>query len=220
VSDTKSRILDAAERLFGERGLAATSHRAIASSAGVNLASINYHFRSKEGLIRAVYARRLGPVNQRRLEMLDACGTRHGSGRLPLEEVVEAFVAPVLQLGPESGFRPLMGRMYTEPGDFLRKVVMEHMGEVARRFTMAFKRSLPEMPDVDLYWGAFFTIGMLAHTMHGTKLLEAISAGRSDPADTEVITHRMVTFACAGLRSLVAEQPGLYLTVTRSPERR
>jgi len=132
---------------------------------------------------------------------------------------VQALVAPLVQLGPEGGLRPLMGRMYTEPGDFLRKVVMEHMGEVARRFTMAFKRSLPEMPDVDLYWGAFFTIGMLAHTMHGTKLIEAISAGRCDPADTEGISHRLVTFACAGLRSLVAEQTGLSLTASRSPAR-
>lgn len=71
------------------------------SAAGVNQAAINYHFRSKEGLIRAVYARRLGPVNQRRLEMLDACEAKHSSGRLPLEEVVEAFVAPIVRLGPE-----------------------------------------------------------------------------------------------------------------------
>jgi len=203
VSDTKNRILDAAERLFGERGLSATSLRAITSAAGANQAAINYHFRSKEGLIWAVYARRLGPVNQRRLEMLDASEAKHGSGTLPLEEVMEAFVAPIVQLGPESAFCPLMGRMYTEPGDFLRKVILEHMGEVARRFTMAFKRALPEMPDMDLYWGAFFTIGMLAHTMHGTKLLEAISAGRCDPADREGIAHRIVIFASAGLRSLV-----------------
>lgn len=220
MDDTKTRILDTAERLFGERGLATTSHRAIASAAGVNLAAINYHFRSKEGLIRSVYARRLGPVNHRRLEMLDACEARHGAGRLPLEEVVEAFIAPILRLGPESSFRPLMGRMYTEPGDFLRKVILEHMAEVARRFTVAFKRALPEMPEMDLYWGAFFTIGMLAHTVHGTKLLEAISAGRCDPRDTEEVTRRMVTFASAGLRSLVALRAGLSSTVPRNPERR
>jgi AcrR family transcriptional regulator len=121
VSNSKIRILDTAERLFGERGLAATSLRAITSAAGVNPAAINYHFRSKNGLIRAVYARRLGPMNQRRLELLDACEERHGSGRLPLEEVVQALVAPVLQLSPESGFRLLVRTTYTEPGTSSRR---------------------------------------------------------------------------------------------------
>jgi AcrR family transcriptional regulator len=200
---TKGRILDAAEQLFGERGLSATSLRAITSAAGVNQAAINYRFRCKNGLVRAVYARRLGPVNERRLEMLDACEARHSSDGLPLEEVVEAFVAPIVQLGPEGGFRPLMGRMYTEPGDFLRNVILEHMAEVARRFKMAFGKALPELPERNLYWGAFFTIGMLAHTMHGTKLLDAISAGLCNPGDREGITHRMVVFASAGIRSLV-----------------
>ncbi len=208
MNNTKTRILDAAERLFGECGFSATSLRAITSAAGVNLAAISYHFRSKEGLIRAVYARRLAPVNRRRLEMLNACEAKNRSGRLPLEEVVQAFVAPIVQLGPESGFRSLMGRMYTEPGDFLRKVILEQMEEVAGRFTLAFKKALPELPEMDFYWGGFFMIGILAHTMQGTKLLEAISAGRCDPADREGITHRMVAFASGGLRSLIHSRPG------------
>ena len=58
---TKERILDAAERLFAERGFAATSLRSITAAAGVNLAAVNYHFRSKEALLEAVFTRRLGP---------------------------------------------------------------------------------------------------------------------------------------------------------------
>jgi hypothetical protein len=82
------------------------------------------------------------------------------------------------------------------------------MREVARRFTLAFQRALPDIPDVDLYWGALFTIGMLAHTLRGATLLEIISAGRCDPTETEEVTYRIVTFACAGLRSLPAKEPG------------
>ena len=57
---TKTRILDAAEKLFAEQGFEATSLRDITTHARVNLASVNYHFRSKEELVRAVLARRLG----------------------------------------------------------------------------------------------------------------------------------------------------------------
>ena len=62
--DTKDRILDAAESLFADRGFGATSMRAITSAADANLAAVNYHFGSKESLIEAVFARRLGPLNR------------------------------------------------------------------------------------------------------------------------------------------------------------
>ena len=47
AADTRERILDAAESLFIEHGFAATSLRAIATLAQVNLAATNYHFGSK-----------------------------------------------------------------------------------------------------------------------------------------------------------------------------
>src|SRR6202050_3273896 len=89
--DTKSRILDSAEKLFGLNGFEATSLRDITAEAQVNLAAVNYHFQSKESLIDAVIARRIEPVNRRRFEMLDAAGTNP-----TLEQILEAFVAPVL----------------------------------------------------------------------------------------------------------------------------
>ena len=44
---THDRILDAAERLFAEHGVAGTSVRAITDQAQVNVAAVNYHFGSK-----------------------------------------------------------------------------------------------------------------------------------------------------------------------------
>ena len=61
--DTRERILDAAEALIIERGFAATSLRAIADRARVNLAATNYHFGSKMGLLAAVFHRIVEPIN-------------------------------------------------------------------------------------------------------------------------------------------------------------
>src|SRR5882724_6771481 len=91
--DTKTRILDAAEKLFGMNGLDATSLRDITAEAQVNLAAVNYHFQSKESLIDAVIERRLGPVNRRRIEMLDAAGPSPS-----VEQVVDAFLTPPLMM--------------------------------------------------------------------------------------------------------------------------
>jgi len=44
--DTKSRILDSAEKLFGMKGFDGTSLRDITTAAEVNLAAINYHFQT------------------------------------------------------------------------------------------------------------------------------------------------------------------------------
>ena len=50
--DTRRDLLLAAERLFAQQGFQGASLRAITQEAGANLASVNYHFGSKEGLIR------------------------------------------------------------------------------------------------------------------------------------------------------------------------
>lgn len=50
TSDAPTRLLQAARRLFAERGLAATSIRDLAQEAGVNVAAVNYHFGDKEQL--------------------------------------------------------------------------------------------------------------------------------------------------------------------------
>ena len=57
--ETRDRILDAAEAAFMRYGFEGASMRTITAAAGVNLAAANYHFGSKEGLLCAVFRRRL-----------------------------------------------------------------------------------------------------------------------------------------------------------------
>lgn len=53
--DTRARLLQAALRLFSERGFAQTSVRAIAEAAGTNVAAIAYHFGDKARLYTATF---------------------------------------------------------------------------------------------------------------------------------------------------------------------
>src|SRR5205807_4309785 len=54
---TRSAIIDAALRLFRERGYDATTMRAIATEAGVSVGNAYYYFDSKEHLVQGFYDR-------------------------------------------------------------------------------------------------------------------------------------------------------------------
>src|ERR1051325_12222859 len=95
--NTQSRILDVAEEMFAEQGLDRVSIRDITRKARVNLASINYHFVSKEDLIAAVFERRVVPINDARLAALDAVEKVAGKRNPRLEHILEAFIRPALQ---------------------------------------------------------------------------------------------------------------------------
>ena len=58
----RERILEVAERMFAEHGMAGVGLRAITTEAGVNLASIAYHFGPKDGLLEALFAQRAAPI--------------------------------------------------------------------------------------------------------------------------------------------------------------
>lgn len=54
---TRARILDAARRLFNERGTAAVSTNHVAVEAGISPGNLYYHFADKREIIRALHAR-------------------------------------------------------------------------------------------------------------------------------------------------------------------
>ena len=170
--------------------------------AGVNLAAVNYHFQSKDSLIDAIVARRFEPMNAKRFAMLDALEAAHPTGRLPLEGVLEAFLAPVVELKAQGDhIRAFMGRCFTLPEEFMQRVFLRHLKPVMERFNGAFARAVPELSDADRVWRTMFSIGAMVHVMSWSTVLPQISGGLLDPSDTKELTRRIVTFAAAGFRA-------------------
>ena len=205
--NTKDRILNAAERLFARDGIDAASLRHITTEAGVNLAAVNYHFQSKEALVWAVIARRVKPINDRRLALLDACEAAAQDGYLPVDQVLNAFLRPVVEISRSQAkeFTPIMGRLYSERSDFVAKVYKDHVEPIASRFIRALQRALPDLPPIELLWRLHFCVGALAHTMAAGDLLRALSDGQCDPSDVEGTLQRMEAFLTAGLAAPVME---------------
>lgn len=213
-SDTKTALLDAAERLFAETGIAQSSLRSITREASANLASVNYHFGSKEGLVQAVFARRLGPLNQHRLDLLDRC-PRDGQGRPDLECLLRAFVEPAVtmicsdQVGDRE-FAKLLGRVLFEPNNELRLLMMEEFRQVSERFSLELGRVFSAVPQEEIVWRFHFMVGSLAHTVAGRYMishrLECLQLPEDD--DIETLTSRLVDFLRAGWQGIGSGVPG------------
>ncbi len=208
--DTKQHILDVAERLFAEKGYAATSLRAITQAAEVNLGAVNYHFVSKENLIGAVFGRRLGPINERRLRLLEAC---ESAAQPPeLEAIVHAFIAPVFLHGDSASpvhaaFPKLLARVYSEKLDSLIERQMEVYGPLLRRFHQSLSRALPDLPAEEVYWCMEFMVGILNHCLMSGDLMQTFTQGRCLMAPSRPIVDRMVRFTAAGMRAAEQRQP-------------
>ena len=206
ASDTKQRILNTAGKLFAEHGVAGTSLRQITAMAGVNLASIHYHFHSKQALLKAVLAQRIEPINERRLHLLDAAERDAGPEGPKLEKILEAFLMPVFEQArdPEHGgtiFLRLFGLLYGESGDEIREYFLEIMGPIADRFSPAFQRALPELPREEILWRIYFSIGVMAHILRGGKELSILSRGLLAGSKWEAAMPRVIEFLAGGLRA-------------------
>ncbi len=199
-ADTRERLLDAAERLFAEHGPHRASLRAITREAEANLAAVNYHFGGKEALLREVLARRLRPLNRRRLELLDKA--TQGPAAPSVEEILRALVAPVLTMVErEPGghrFARFLTRTFSEPDPSLRRIVLAEFEEVIQRFTQAIAEARPELSKEEIFWRFWFTVGAMAHTTGFGFLIQELSGGSCDPLDVENVTQRLVSFVAAG----------------------
>jgi AcrR family transcriptional regulator len=92
---TKEEILVAAERQFAEHGFE-VSLREIGAAAGQrNNSAVQYHFRDKAGLVRALYEYRMTPLDRRRRELLREIAA---SGRNDdLSALIDAYLTPLAE---------------------------------------------------------------------------------------------------------------------------
>ena len=86
--------MEAAERLFADKGFGGTSVRDIADAAQVNLAMISYYFGSKEKLMEALFERRSEDVNIQIESLL------HNDDISPIkkmEELIDSYINRIMQ---------------------------------------------------------------------------------------------------------------------------
>lgn len=207
MTDTRTRLIEEAERLFAERGVHAVSLREIAAAAGQrNTSAVAYHFGTKEALVTAIYRHRLGPTNDvqlRRLAELDD----QGRGK-DLRALVEVFVRPMIdRLGtPE---RPSRFLRFVANALYVARIAPYDLG--AEDWTRALYQlhtridaCVAGLPAPVRSHRREFFIGLLLHTLaHHEGLIEAGHRSRA-AADRELLAADLVDAGVAVLTAPVS----------------
>ena len=99
---TRDKLLDAATRLFAERGIDNVSIAEIVRAAGQrNASAVHYHFGNRDEVLRALLAQHVPAVHDRRVELLDVARSRPDTD---VRSAVEAVVRPLTELA-QRGWR-------------------------------------------------------------------------------------------------------------------
>lgn len=207
--DTRERLLESAERLFARHGYAGTSLRDITAEADANVAAVNYHFGSKEGLLTAVLDRVVGGINDERLELLNAAVADAAPDPPSLDAILTAFLLPDLHMLDVLRERDPMlprfvSRMYAEGSDLMAEMMGRQFAEVRQRFYAELEAALPDLDREEIGWRMHLVVGIVLY----------LFAGVEPPG-----TPPMVTGAEATLERLLAVTVPLMTAPTRKPLR-
>ncbi len=156
--------------------------------------------------MQAVLGRRLGPLNARRLALLDACEAHWPGNSIRCEHVMGALFVPALQMarnpvvgGPS--FLRLLGRVHSDTAPFIQSYLTEHCATVFGRFFDAFSRALPDQPRDELGWRLQFALKALAGVLASddiANLMPAFTRGRllSDAQVLAQLTAMVMAALC------------------------
>ncbi|MEK6169286.1 TetR/AcrR family transcriptional regulator [Vibrio cholerae] len=201
-SSTKEKILDVAEGLFAEYGFNDTSLRTITSKAGVNLASVNYHFGDKKTLVRAVLNRYLEAFMPEMKQSLERLNERDD---YDMAEVFEALRAPLRSLSElrpngTSRFMLLIGRGYTDVQGHLRWFITNRYNDVLTLFTDSVLKANPNLTRETLFWRLHFTLGTCVFTMASSQALAEIAENDfGSKVDPKSVVDQLIPYLAASV---------------------
>ncbi len=201
-TDTRDRLLDAAELHFARHGFAGASLREITSDAGANLAAVSYHFGSKEELFVAVVGRVMAPINEERLKLLDAAEERAGGRALPIEELIEIVVGPVLRAranGDRGCSLRVFARSQLEDAELWKRLVDGPLKVVKPRIESALARALPTLTPQEIAYRMHFMMGAVKSVAADQHALRTLSRGLCDPDDVDRTLSELVRFLSAAM---------------------
>ncbi|MGI4860256.1 MAG: TetR/AcrR family transcriptional regulator [Janthinobacterium lividum] len=162
VKPTKQRLLDIAESLYAQGGVASITTRNVAAGMGTNVASINYHFRTKNGLVEAMLSRAVLPLHEERAYLLSLFSSMHGISGTPTAIAAAILIPTVRSILQKTDHHPERQMTLERAASDDHPVVRRFLSDLARALVVgvndAFAGCAPGLarPDIDFRRLTFF----------------------------------------------------------------
>ncbi len=201
--DTRSALLECAERLFLTKGFAGVSIRQITRETGTNVASVNYHFNDKTGLFREVLAARLDQITDEKLTLLKSLSKQQPTASL--EEILGAYIRSFFD-----------SHLFSADSDRLMQIIYQEMGPdavtkdlVATRLiapiNQAFKelimKSCPGLNENSASFCVSSITGQILHFIRSRDILRSLRNQEDNQTFIEDIINHITQFSLHGLGS-------------------
>jgi TetR/AcrR family transcriptional regulator, regulator of cefoperazone and chloramphenicol sensitivity len=208
--DARARLIDAAIKLFAEKGYEGTSVRDLATAAGVNVAAVSYHFGSKDALYTEALRSCLAPCGEMRERMqkhLDAA--LKNRSRKSAEEALRGCIQDFLEVlvSPAAKHSHLVMREQSEGKQRFEPVIREFfqpVGSILREVILMLAPGLPEMRVFMVISGI---IGQCLH-IYKARVSYRVLAGvdSHSPEYIEMASKHIAHLTALGLRGLEREK--------------
>ncbi len=205
-AEAMNAILDAAEREFARRGRDAATLRAIALEAGMDSALVHYYFGDKDGVFRAVLARKFGIVNEIYDQAMDAYEARVG-GAPTIEGVLDVFLRPYCEMlvrdpATWTDFSAILLRtsaLRPDETDIMRR----NYDPIVLRFIDMLMRVSPSTPREDIYWFFQIVSASLTNAVAQNGRIDVLSGGLVKSSDLMAALKSMVAVLSRGFQAIV-----------------
>ena len=199
VPVTTHRLLEAAGGVFAEHGFHRATVRQITERAGVNIAAINYHFRDKAELYRAVLsechciAQAVGGPMQ----------LGDGGPEERLRFYIDGFLHRLLHPDRPKWHGMLMAREMTEPSDALDIIVQEAIRPQAREMEKIINELTAGKVSKDRVWMlGFSVVSQCLFYLHDRPLIERLYPKfATKPPSIEQLVEHIYEFSLAAIRA-------------------
>jgi AcrR family transcriptional regulator len=194
----REEILDAAEKIFAERGYAASRVCDISHAANITQRMVNYYFGTKLALFKEVYLRRGRQLAIERMELLNRLMSETPFN---VEDVVRAYLIPPFRLRVTAGgrsFLRLQARLHTEPDELAFELRRETYDRPVRQYVKVLRDLMPGLTEEAIYLRFTQLIGIYLYVLSDAHRIEEISGGKCSMPPSEQMIEEIVAFASAG----------------------
>ncbi len=202
--DTKTKILDAAERLIIQLGAEKVSLRKITEEAGVNVASINYHFGSKNNMLSAIMVRFLNPLVEELLYRLKKLMSDSAPQLPSVEDILRCYLVPMLNFSiNHPDYEKMFSRLYISYDDenIFKNQIKQITEKTTKYYGECLVKVLNNIPEERTLKRLAIFKNMATGVMYGDCIMEESIEVLGVDGNREELLEEIVRFAAAGFKS-------------------